>query len=81
MHRHQAVANTLPDGTTPITDARGEEVWPFLGLGAFTSRVVVPESAVVKVPDELPFGIGALLGCSISTGIGAVLNTAGVRAA
>ncbi|WP_371772636.1 alcohol dehydrogenase catalytic domain-containing protein [Streptomyces sp. NBC_01438] len=76
----QAVANTLPDGTTPITDARGEEVWPFLGLGAFTSRVVVPESAVVKVPDELPFGIGALLGCSISTGIGAVLNTAGVRA-
>ncbi|MFE7467114.1 alcohol dehydrogenase catalytic domain-containing protein [Streptomyces sp. NPDC057499] len=75
----RAVANTLPDGTTPITDAAGEKVWPYLGLGAFTSRVVVPESAAVKVPDELPFGIGALLGCSISTGIGAVMNTARVR--
>ncbi|MEU2677644.1 alcohol dehydrogenase catalytic domain-containing protein [Streptomyces sp. NPDC007107] len=75
----QAVANTLPDGTTPFTDAQGEQVWPYLGLGAFTERLVVPESAAVKVPEELPFGIGALLGCSISTGIGAVMNTAGVR--
>ncbi|MFE6663646.1 alcohol dehydrogenase catalytic domain-containing protein [Streptomyces sp. NPDC057697] len=75
----RAVANTLPDGTTPFTDAGGEEIWPYLGLGAFTERLVVPESAAVKVPDELPFGIGALLGCSISTGIGAVMNTAGVR--
>ncbi|WP_299535860.1 alcohol dehydrogenase catalytic domain-containing protein [uncultured Streptomyces sp.] len=75
----KAVANTLPDGTTPFTDEQGEEIWPYLGLGAFTNRLVVPETAAVKVPDELPFGIGALLGCSISTGIGAVMNTANVR--
>ncbi|GAA2429148.1 zinc-binding dehydrogenase [Streptomyces macrosporus] len=75
----KAVANTLPDGTTPFTDAQGEAVWPYLGLGAFTSRLVVPEAAAVKVPDELPFGIGALLGCSVTTGIGAVVNTARVR--
>ncbi|MGW0877190.1 alcohol dehydrogenase catalytic domain-containing protein [Streptomyces sp. NPDC002740] len=74
-----AVANTLPDGTTPFTDADGEEVWPYLGLGAFTDRVVVPESAAVKVPEELPFEVGALLGCSITTGVGAVVNTARVR--
>ncbi|MEU6888938.1 alcohol dehydrogenase catalytic domain-containing protein [Streptomyces viridosporus] len=75
----RAVANTLPDGSTPFTDDRGEAVWPYLGLGAFTERLVVPETAAVKVPDELPFGIGALLGCSITTGVGAVVNTARVR--
>ncbi|MCP3766268.1 alcohol dehydrogenase catalytic domain-containing protein [Streptomyces sp. MAR25Y5] len=75
----KAVENTLPDGGTPFTDARGEAVWPYLGLGAFTDRLVVPETAAVKVPEELPFGIGALLGCSITTGIGAVMNTARVR--
>ncbi|MFG2407214.1 alcohol dehydrogenase catalytic domain-containing protein [Streptomyces brevispora] len=75
----QAVANTLPDGSTPFTDAEGEQVWPYLGLGAFTDRLVVPESAAVKVPEELPFDVGALLGCSITTGVGAVVNTAGVR--
>ncbi|MFF8955314.1 alcohol dehydrogenase catalytic domain-containing protein [Streptomyces sp. NPDC014894] len=76
----KAVANMLPDGSTAFADDRGEPVWPYLGLGAFTERLVVPEVAAVKVPDELPFGIGALLGCSVTTGIGAVVNTAGVRA-
>ncbi|MEU0490363.1 Zn-dependent alcohol dehydrogenase [Nocardiopsis sp. NPDC006139] len=75
----RAVENTLPDGTTPFTDADGDPVWPYLGLGAFTGRLTVPESAAVKVPRELPFEVGALLGCSITTGIGAVTNTAEVR--
>ncbi|AXG81440.1 alcohol dehydrogenase catalytic domain-containing protein [Streptomyces paludis] len=76
----KAVDNTLPDGGTAFTGADGERIWPYLGLGAFTGRLVVPETAAVKVPEELPFGIGALLGCSITTGVGAVVNTAGVRA-
>jgi len=75
----KAVENTLPDGTTPFAGADGAELWPYLGLGAFTGRVVVPESAAVKVPDELPFAVGALLGCSVTTGVGAVTHTAGVR--
>jgi S-(hydroxymethyl)glutathione dehydrogenase/alcohol dehydrogenase len=74
-----ALANTLPDGSTAFADAAGDDVWPYLGLGAFTQRVVVPESAAVVVPAELPFEIGALLGCAVTTGVGAVLNTAGVR--
>lgn len=75
----QAVANTLPDGGTAFVDDNGEELWPYLGLGAFTDRLVVPEAAAVKVPRELPFEVGALLGCSVTTGVGAVINTAGVR--
>lgn len=74
-----ALANTLPDGGTAYTDADGVAVWPYLGLGAFTAHVVVPASAAVVVPAELPFEIGAVLGCAVTTGVGAVLNTAGVR--
>ncbi|WP_218189263.1 alcohol dehydrogenase catalytic domain-containing protein [Tersicoccus phoenicis] len=75
-----ALDNTLPDGTTPFTDAAGEALWPYLGLGTFTSQVIVPETAAIRVDDDLPFTIGALLGCSVTTGIGAVVNTARVPA-
>lgn len=73
-----AVANRLPDGSTATTTADGDPVWPFLGLGAFSERVVIPSTAAVVVPDELPFEIGALIGCSVTTGIGAVTQTAKV---
>ena len=77
----KAVNNTLADGSTafhhPDTDS---PVWPYLGLGAFSEYVVVPESAAVKVPDDLPVEIAALIGCATTTGIGAVTNTGAVRA-
>ncbi|WGW13591.1 alcohol dehydrogenase catalytic domain-containing protein [Saxibacter everestensis] len=75
-----ALDNTLPDGTTPFTDDQGKDLWPYLGLGTFAPQVVVPETAAVKVDDDLPFAVGALLGCSVTTGVGAVLNTARVPA-
>lgn len=75
-----ALANTMPDGSTPFTDDEGEGLWPYLGLGTFAPHVVVPETAAVKVDDDLPFTVGALLGCSVTTGVGAVLNTARVPA-
>jgi S-(hydroxymethyl)glutathione dehydrogenase/alcohol dehydrogenase len=50
-----------------------------LGLGALAEEVVVPASAVVPVPEELPFDTAALLGCAVLTGVGAVDRTAGVR--
>ncbi|WP_083701459.1 alcohol dehydrogenase catalytic domain-containing protein [Tersicoccus sp. Bi-70] len=75
-----ALANTLPDGSTPFAGADGSPLWPYLGLGTFGSHVVVPETAAIRVDDELPFTVGALLGCSVTTGVGAVLNTARVPA-
>ncbi|QZY51225.1 zinc-binding dehydrogenase [Leucobacter tenebrionis] len=74
----RAVENVLPDGGTAFS-SNGEEVWPFLGLGAFTGTVVVPRSAAIKVAPELPFEVGALLGCAVTTGVGAAVNTAQVR--
>lgn len=76
----KALDNTMPDGSTRVHDHEGEgELWPYLGLGAFTREITVPETAVVVVPEALPFDVGALLGCSITTGVGAALNTAAVR--
>ncbi|MBO1900381.1 alcohol dehydrogenase catalytic domain-containing protein [Leucobacter weissii] len=75
-----AITNGLPDGSTPLSVADGEEARPYLGVAAFSEYTLVPRSAVVKIPSEVPSAVAALIGCSIATGIGAVLNTADVRA-
>jgi S-(hydroxymethyl)glutathione dehydrogenase/alcohol dehydrogenase len=51
----------------------------FLGLGTFAEATVVPESAAVPVGDDVPFSVAALIGCAVTTGVGAVVNTAQVR--
>lgn len=48
------------------------------GVSGFSTHVLVGESSCVVVPDEVPLEIAALVGCAISTGVGAVLNTAQV---
>ncbi|AGZ46048.1 alcohol dehydrogenase catalytic domain-containing protein [Actinoplanes friuliensis] len=57
----------------------GAPVHVTLGLGAFAEQVVVPEKAVIPVPDELAWESAALLGCAVLTGTGAVRNTAEVQ--
>jgi len=59
---------------------RGEvEVNQMTGLGAFAEEMLVHRNAIVKVPDELPLELGALLGCAVITGVGSVFNGARVR--
>ncbi|GAB6903923.1 alcohol dehydrogenase catalytic domain-containing protein [Kineosporia succinea] len=70
-----ATANTLPDGSTPYA----EDVLPFLGVGTFSEYVVVPEAAAITVADDVPLDVASLIGCAVTTGVGAVTNTAGVR--
>ncbi|MBL3699432.1 zinc-binding dehydrogenase [Leucobacter luti] len=69
----------MPDGTTRL--ARGEEaVYPYLAVGSMSEYAVVPASAAIRMPSELPFEIAALISCSIHTGLGAVQNNARVSA-
>lgn len=75
----KAVANTLPDGSTPLSDDNGDPVLPFLGVGTFSEFTVVPEAAVVPVDKKLPFDVGALVGCAVTTGVGAAVHTAQVE--
>lgn len=75
----KALQNTLPDGTSPLEGADGESLKPFLGVGAYAEYTLVPQAAVVKVPHSVSPNVASLIGCSVTTGIGAVLNTAQVK--
>ncbi|MCF2533870.1 alcohol dehydrogenase catalytic domain-containing protein [Yinghuangia soli] len=58
----------------------GETVVPgMMGAGTFAEETVIDASAAIPIPDDLPYDIAALIGCGVTTGIGAVLNTAKVR--
>lgn len=69
----------MPDGTSRFS-YKGETIYHFMGTSTFSEYTVVPEIAVAKVNKEAPLDKVCLLGCGITTGIGAVLNTAKVEA-
>lgn len=73
-----AVMGTLPDGTTRFRKG-GEEIYQFSLTGTFAEATVVPENGVIKIRDDIPFERAALVGCSVMTGVGAVINTARVK--
>ncbi len=70
----------LPDGTTRWRTLDGAEAWPYLAVGAMSDHVVVPDFAAIKVDERVPFDIASLIGCSVGTGYGAVVNNARVVA-
>jgi NDMA-dependent alcohol dehydrogenase len=68
----------LADGTSRFT-LDGAEIKHFAGVSSFSNYTVVPEKSVLKIPDDLPLELAALLGCAVITGVGAVVNAARVR--
>jgi S-(hydroxymethyl)glutathione dehydrogenase / alcohol dehydrogenase len=68
----------MPDGSTRLRHD-GVELSSFSALGAMAERVVAPARAVVKLDPDVPLRTAALVGCAVTTGVGAVLNTAEVR--
>lgn len=69
----------LMDGTTRLS-RNGEPVYHYSFLSTFAEACVVPERSCIPIPEDVPFEIAALVGCAITTGVGAVWRTAGVRA-
>jgi S-(hydroxymethyl)glutathione dehydrogenase/alcohol dehydrogenase len=69
----------LPDGTTRIS-RDGEDVRHFMGCSTFAEYTVMPEIALAKINPEAPFEHACLFACGLSTGLGAAINTAAVRA-
>ena len=57
----------------------GSDVHHHLGVSAFAERAVVARGSAVVVPEDVPLDTAALFGCAVLTGVGAVLETAGVR--
>jgi alcohol dehydrogenase len=70
---------TLISGARRIKRA-GAEVNHHLGVSAFAERAVLSRNSLVKIDPALPFETAALFGCAVLTGVGAVINTAQVRA-
>lgn len=68
----------LQDGTTRFK-LDGKEIKHFAGVSSFSEYSVVPEKAVVKIPNDLPLERAALLGCAVITGVGAAINAARVK--
>ncbi|MDT7653742.1 MAG: S-(hydroxymethyl)glutathione dehydrogenase / alcohol dehydrogenase [Pseudonocardiales bacterium] len=59
---------------------QGEPVYPGLTVGSFAEQTVLPRGAVVPVPDDIDTADAALLGCAVTTGVGAATSTAQVTA-
>jgi NDMA-dependent alcohol dehydrogenase len=72
-----ARASGLLDGTTRASSA-GTDLRQMAYSGTFAEVSVIPAISVVKIPDDLPLGLAALLGCGVLTGVGAALNTADI---
>ncbi len=71
-------AGGLLDGTTRLS-LDGRPVHHYSLLSSFAERAVVPERSCVRIPEDTPFEIAALVGCAVTTGVCAVWRSAGVR--
>ncbi|VAW13228.1 S-(hydroxymethyl)glutathione dehydrogenase [hydrothermal vent metagenome] len=68
----------MPDGTSRFS-LRGEKIFHYMGTSTFANFTVVPEIALAKIRKDAPFDKVCYIGCGVTTGIGAVINTAKVR--
>jgi S-(hydroxymethyl)glutathione dehydrogenase/alcohol dehydrogenase len=63
----------------PKLSWNGTPVNQFANLSAYAEKMLVHENAIVKIDDQMPFAQAALIGCGVTTGVGAVLNTARIE--
>lgn len=68
----------MPDGTSRFS-IDGQKLYHYMGTSTFANYTVLPEIAVAKIRDDAPFDKVCLIGCGVTTGIGAVINTAKVE--
>ena len=69
----------MPDGTSRFTTLDGDPILHYMGCSTFSNYTVLPEIAVAKVREDAPFEKICYIGCGVTTGIGAVINTAKVE--
>lgn len=78
------LCSTFPERNTPERAQfflkGGRPVFSYSHLGCFAQRIVVQEECCVSITQKIPESVACLIGCAVTTGVGAVLNTAKVRA-
>ncbi len=68
----------MPDGTSRFS-YKGQPIFHYMGCSTFSNFTVLPEIAVAKIRTDAPFDTSCYVGCGVTTGVGAVVNTAKVR--
>ncbi|MHA7900022.1 MAG: S-(hydroxymethyl)glutathione dehydrogenase/class III alcohol dehydrogenase [Henriciella sp.] len=69
----------MPDGTSRFS-YKGQTIYHYMGCSTFSNFTVLPEIAVAKIREDAPFDKACYVGCGVTTGVGAVTNTAKVQA-
>ena len=67
----------MPDGTSRFSH-KGQPIFHYMGCSTFSNFTVLPEIAVAKIREDAPFKTSCYIGCGVTTGVGAVVNTAKV---
>jgi S-(hydroxymethyl)glutathione dehydrogenase/alcohol dehydrogenase len=67
------------DGTCRFSNAAGEKIYQLSSVGCFAEHIVLPDDCAELLMDTTPFDVGAVLGCAVTTGVGAVVHTSKVR--
>src|ERR1700761_7943753 len=79
----QAIRTTQGKGLMPDSTSRfslgGKPLFHYMGTSTFSNYIVVPEIAVAKIREDAPFDKVCYIGCGVTTGVGAVINTAKVE--
>ncbi len=73
------VATQRKPGDKPRISQKGQPVNQFLDISSYCEKMLLHENAVVKIREDLPLDRAALIGCGVTTGVGAVLNTAKIE--
>lgn len=74
----KASKHVMPDGTTRLS-RHSQPVHSYIALGTFGQFAMLQESAAIKIRPDVPLAQASLVGCAVTTGIGAVINTARVE--
>lgn len=75
----QATADRAPGEPARVTDGDGNAIMQFTGLGSFGEEMLVHQNALVKISPDMPLDRAALIGCGVTTGVGAVFRSAEVK--
>ncbi|TYC50938.1 S-(hydroxymethyl)glutathione dehydrogenase/class III alcohol dehydrogenase [Rhodobacterales bacterium] len=69
----------MPDGSSRFSTLDGDPILHYMGTSTFANYTVVPEIALAKIREDAPFDKVCYIGCGVTTGVGAVINTAKVE--
>lgn len=73
-------AGRPPGAKARLSGASGDPIFQFANLSSFAERMLCPERALVKIRDDMPLDRACLIGCGVTTGLGAALNTVNIPA-